>query len=201
MKCAQIIGVTVSETTVEMPIAKASVTENSRKNRPTIPPIRSSGMKAAMSEIEIATTVKPICLAPTIAARMAERPMARLRSMFSIITIASSTTNPTETASAIREILSIEKPTHHIKAHVPESASGTVTPAASVGREPAQEDEDDQHDEENRQAERLLHVVNARPDGRGAVGQDRDLEPGRNPALKIGQDRFDRVGGCDDIGI
>ena len=43
IKCAQIIGVTVSDTTVDMAIANASVTENSRKKRPTIPPMKRSG--------------------------------------------------------------------------------------------------------------------------------------------------------------
>ena len=49
-------------------IAKTSVTENSRNSRPTIPPMNSSGMNAAISETEIDTTVKPICLAPRKAA-------------------------------------------------------------------------------------------------------------------------------------
>ena len=46
--------------------------------------------------------------------------------------MASSTTKPTDTASAISEMLSIEKPATHIAAQVPASASGTVTPAAMV---------------------------------------------------------------------
>src|SRR5579875_3436437 len=52
--------------------------------------------------------------------------------MFSIITMASSTTKPTLTASAMSERLSIENPAAHIAAKVPQSASGTVMPAASV---------------------------------------------------------------------
>ncbi len=53
--------------------------------------------------------------------------------MFSIMTMASSTTKPTEIASAISDRLSIEKPASHIPAQVPASASGTETPAAMVG--------------------------------------------------------------------
>src|SRR5215468_5589523 len=60
-------------------------------------------------------------------------PCSRLRYMFSIMTIASSTTKPTEIASAISDRLSIEKPASHIPAQVPASASGTETPAAIVG--------------------------------------------------------------------
>jgi hypothetical protein len=132
-KCAQIIGVTVSDTTSDTQMAATSVTENSRSNRPTTPSISSSGMKAATSETEIDTTVKPICLAPSSAARIGEDPASRLRNMFSIMTMASSTTNPTDTASAIRVRLLIENPRHHMTAHVPASDNGTVTPAAIVG--------------------------------------------------------------------
>ena len=53
--------------------------------------------------------------------------------MFSIMTMASSTTKPIEMASAISERLSIEKPASHIPAQVPASASGTEIPAAIVG--------------------------------------------------------------------
>ncbi len=52
--------------------------------------------------------------------------------MFSIITMASSTTKPMQTASAISDRLSIEKPAAHIAAQVPASDSGTVMPAAMV---------------------------------------------------------------------
>ena len=131
-KCAQIIGVTESDTAVEITIAKASVIENSVNRRPTTPPMKKSGINAAISEALIEITVKPICLAPSIVARNGVMPCSRLRNTFSIMTMASSTTKPTATASAISEILSIEKPATHINAKVPASASGTVTPAASV---------------------------------------------------------------------
>ncbi len=68
MKWAQIIGVIVSDTTVETAIAKVSVSENSRSRRPTIPSMKISGVKAATSDRLIESTVKPICLAPSSAA-------------------------------------------------------------------------------------------------------------------------------------
>src|SRR5207237_4122888 len=131
-KWAQIIGVTVSDTTVETTIANTNVTENSRSRRPTTPFMNSSGMKAATSDTLIEITVKPICLAPSSLARMGRIPASMLRNMFSIMTMASSTTKPTETASAISVRLLTEKPAHHMAAHVPASDKGTVTPAASV---------------------------------------------------------------------
>ena len=41
-------------------MANTSVTENSRNSRPTTPSMNSSGMNAAISEMLIDTTVKPI---------------------------------------------------------------------------------------------------------------------------------------------
>src|SRR6266404_8386843 len=65
---AHIIGVNVSETMTETRIATATVTANSRNNRPTIPLIRNNGMNTAVSEIEIDMIVKPISPAPCRAA-------------------------------------------------------------------------------------------------------------------------------------
>ena len=92
-----------------------------------------SGVKAAISDRLIDSTVKPICLAPSSAAGYGAMPRSRLRYMFSIMTMASSTTKPTEIASAISDRLSIENPASHMPAQVPASASGTETPAAIVG--------------------------------------------------------------------
>ena len=113
-------------------MAKVRVSENSLNSRPTSPPMNNSGVKAATSEMLIESTVKPIWRAPSMVARSGVMPFSRLRNTFSITTMASSTTKPTDTASAISEMLSIEKPATHIAAQVPASASGTVTPAAMV---------------------------------------------------------------------
>ena len=121
--------------------------------------------------------------------------------MFSIMTMASSTTKPTETASAISERLSIEKPAPHIAAQVPASDSGTVTPAAIVGVGAAQEHEHHQHHQRDGAGERELHVVHAGADGAGAVGQDGDVDAGRDPALDLGDQRADAVDRLDDVGV
>ncbi len=63
-----IIGVSVSETTAEIAMAMLSVTANSRKSRPTMPPMSRIGMNTASSETVIETMVKPICFAPSSAA-------------------------------------------------------------------------------------------------------------------------------------
>ena len=67
-KRAAIIGVSVSATNAETTIVIVTVMANSRKSRPTMPPISSSGMKTAISDRLIDTMVKPISPAPLIAA-------------------------------------------------------------------------------------------------------------------------------------
>ena len=84
-----------------------SVMANSWNRRPRMPPMKTSGINTATSEILIDMTVKPICRAPRSAACIGAMPRSAWRTIFSIITIASSTTKPTDTVSAIREKLSI----------------------------------------------------------------------------------------------
>ena len=106
MNWPQIIGVSVSDTTADTAIAMVSVMANSWNSRPMMPPMKISGMNTATSEMLIDITVKPICREPISAARIGSTPRSRWRMMFSIITIASSTTKPTEMVSAISEKLS-----------------------------------------------------------------------------------------------
>ena len=100
------MGVTVSETTMEMAMATERTTANSRNRRPTMPLIIRMGMKTAISEMLIDKTVKPISSAPLSAACIGFMPLSMWRVMFSITTIASSTTNPVAMVSAISERLS-----------------------------------------------------------------------------------------------
>ncbi len=104
-KRAHSIGVVVSEITSETATATDRVTANSRKSRPTSPPMNSSGMKTAMSDTLIDRTVKPTSRAPASAASNGWWPSSRCRAMFSSTTIASSTTKPVEMVSAISDRL------------------------------------------------------------------------------------------------
>src|SRR5580704_18942874 len=54
---AHIIGVVVSEMTIDTTMAVERVIANSRNRRPTIPPISSSGIKTAISEMLMENTV------------------------------------------------------------------------------------------------------------------------------------------------
>ncbi len=59
------MGVSVSETTPEHRIAEMMTTENSRKSRPTMPCMKSTGIKTAASDTVIETMVKPISADPS----------------------------------------------------------------------------------------------------------------------------------------
>ena len=63
-------------------------------------------MNTAASDSVIDRIVKPTSAAPSIAASMRGFPISRCRTMFSSMTIASSTTNPTDNVSAMSERLS-----------------------------------------------------------------------------------------------
>ncbi len=99
-----------------------------------MPPMNKSGISTATSETVSDTMVKPICLAPLSAASNGESPCSMKRAMFSIMTMASSTTNPVEMVSAISERLFSEYPHRYITPKVPISDSGTATPGMKVAR-------------------------------------------------------------------
>ncbi len=121
------MGVRVSETKPEMMIAIEMVTANSRNTRPTMPPIKRTGMNTAISEKVIDTMVKPISREPFSAASNGRIPPSMWRTMFSSMTMASSTTKPTESVSASKVMLLMEKPKAYITAQVPISDTGTAS--------------------------------------------------------------------------
>ena len=101
-----IIGVSVSETKPEISTATMMTTANSCSSRPSMPPMNSTGMNTAISDIVIDRMVKPISREPSSVACQRLLPISMWRVMFSSITIASSTTNPTDSVNAMSEILS-----------------------------------------------------------------------------------------------
>ncbi|MEY9685691.1 hypothetical protein ABIF13_006465 [Bradyrhizobium elkanii] len=103
---AHIIGVVVSETTSEITIAIVMVMANSRNRRPTRPPIKRIGTNTATSDTLIDSTVKPTSRVPTSVASSRDSPASMWRVMFSSTTMASSTTKPVATVSAISEKMS-----------------------------------------------------------------------------------------------
>ena len=96
--------------------------------------MNSSGMNTAISDTVSEITVKPISRAPRSAASSGDSPSSIWRTMFSIMTMASSTTKPVPMVSAISDRLSSEKPQNHITPKVAISDSGSATPAMMVAR-------------------------------------------------------------------
>ena len=89
-------------------------------------------MNTATSDAVIDTMVKAISFDPSSAACIGGFPISMWRTMFSSITIASSTTNPTESVSAISERLSRLKPSTYITANVPTMEPGSAMLGISV---------------------------------------------------------------------
>jgi hypothetical protein len=83
------------------------VTANSRNTRPTTPLMNSTGMNTATSERVIEIIVKPISREPRKAASITRSPPSTWRTMFSSMTMASSTTNPTDSVKASSDKLSM----------------------------------------------------------------------------------------------
>ena len=72
-----------------------------------MPPMSRMGTNTARSEAVMETMVKPICSAPLSAALMGGSPCSMARVMFSVTTMASSTTKPVEMVRAISDRLSM----------------------------------------------------------------------------------------------
>ena len=103
---AHIIGLVVSDTTIDTSTAADNVTANSWNRRPIRPPMNNRGMNTATSEILMDSTVNPTSRAPRNAACIGAMPSSMWRETFSSTTMASSTTNPVEIVNAINEKLS-----------------------------------------------------------------------------------------------
>src|SRR5262249_6932560 len=87
--------------------------------------INSTGMKTAISENVIETMVNPTSREPLSAASNGFMPLSMWRTMFSSMTIASSTTNPTDRVNAMSVRLLIEKVNAYIAAQLAISKMGT----------------------------------------------------------------------------
>src|SRR6202042_1852155 len=126
------MGVTVSEINIEMAIDKQRVTANSWNSRPIKPPMNSRGTNTAIRERLIESTVKLTSWAPFRAASQGDIPSSMKRAIFSITTMASSTTKPVETVNAMSERLLMLYPSRYIPENVPINEAVTATPGTRV---------------------------------------------------------------------
>ena len=195
-----IIGVSVSETMAETTTAMVSVSANSRNMRPTRPVMNSSGMNTAISDSVSEITVKPISRAPRSAASSGDSPSSMWRTMFSIMTMASSTTKPVPMVSAISDRLSSEKPQNHITPKVAISDSGRATPAMMVARMVRRNTSTTSTTSTTLSTQGELHVVDRGADRAGAVVHDGQVDADRHGALQPRQLRLHPLDGLDHVG-
>ncbi len=73
------VGDSVRATNAEMTMVIVMVIANSRNSRPMMPPISSSGMNTAISEMLMDMMVKPISPAPLSVASKGDRPSSICR--------------------------------------------------------------------------------------------------------------------------
>jgi hypothetical protein len=91
---AESIGSSVNATQAEKIVAPATVSPNSRKNWPTMPPVNATGTKTAQSVAVVASTASVISRVPLLAAVTGSSPRSRCFMMFSRTTIESSIKRP-----------------------------------------------------------------------------------------------------------
>ena len=167
-----------------------------------MPPMNSSGMNAAISEMLIdddreadlaraldasraaANGPSPGCGTRSRSSRSRRRPRSRPRPRAPSATGCRSRSRPA-----------------HIAAQVPASDSGTVTPAARVGAVRRRNRNTTSITSAMVPASVSCMSCDAGADRAGAVGQDRDVDVGRDPALDLREQRADAVDRLDDVGV
>src|SRR5208283_1658023 len=129
-------GVRVSALKAEIEIEKAMVSANWRNRMPVVPGKKATGTNTATSTSEVAMTA-PVTsrMASDEALTGFNSPSCRWRSMFSMTTMASSTTRPVASVMPNRVSVLMEKPSSLTKAKVPMSETGMVTAGMMVERQ------------------------------------------------------------------
>ena len=122
-------------TSSEKNTAAATVRPNWMKYCPTMPDMKLTGRNTAMIVAEVATTASPISSAASSAAWKPVLPMRMWRTMFSISTIASSTSTPATSDSASRLMPFSVKPIQYMKANVGIADSGMASAEMAVARQ------------------------------------------------------------------
>ncbi len=122
-------------TTSEKNTAIAAVQPNCTKNLPGTPPMNAVGRNTAIRVKVVAITARPISSAASIAAWYGVLPMRRWRMMFSISTIASSTSTPTTSDSDSSVTTLIVKPIQCITANAGITDSGNAVAETMVARQ------------------------------------------------------------------
>jgi hypothetical protein len=192
-KCAQIIGVTLSDTMVETAMAKTSVTENSRKNRPhhaAHQQQRNEGGRQRQrdrqhGEADLARA----------APRRLHRRQPRLHAAHDVLDHDDGVVDDKADGHGERhqrDIVDGKSGRPHGDGRARERQRNRD--ARRDGRHgAAQEGEDDDHHQRQRRDERHLHFGDAGAHRLRAVRQDRHVQARGHGRLQIGQHRLDAV--------
>ena len=129
------MGVKVSATKEEKATAPAITMLNSWNKRPVMPSMNMIGRNTAISVMVVETTAKKISLDPSIPALRGETPRSMRMYMFSVTTMASSTTSPTDKTTASMERTFMENPARYMTKNAPTRETGITTTGTSVTRQ------------------------------------------------------------------
>ena len=126
----------VSELKAEIAMEKAMVSENCLYSSPVVPGKNATGTNTATSTSDVATTApvtSPMALEAAACESLCSSPMCRW--MFSITTMASSTTSPVASTMPNSVSVLMEKSSSLMNANVPTSDTGMVTAGIRVLRQ------------------------------------------------------------------
>ena len=188
----QSMGVSEIDTKPEIRIATPIVTANSWKRRPTIPPMKSMGMKTAASEIVIDRIVKPISFDPLNAA--SHRRLALLHVADDVLEHDDGVVDDEadrQREGHQREVVQAEPE----QVHDGERADDRERQSEARDdrrREVPQEEEDDHDDERERQKQREPDVVDGLADRDRAVEAHAQRRGGGQLLLEGREKRADR---------
>jgi hypothetical protein len=137
MKITESAGVSVSATKSEIEIEHAIVRANCLYSWPVTPGKKPTGTNTASSTSDVATTAPVISFIAAAARSSGSRSLSPWmnRAMFSITTIASSTTRPVASVRPKSVSVLIENPSAFTSPNVPMSETGIVIAGISVVRQ------------------------------------------------------------------
>ena len=158
-------------------------------------------MNTAMSEMLIDKTVNPISSAPFSAACIGFMPLSIWRVMFSITTIASSTTNPVAMVSAISERLSSVYPIRYIAPNVAMMDTGTEMLGIKVDQPLRRKMNTTKITSPMEMIMLRWASLHGIPGGDGAVAGDLETDRRRKLRLKLRHQSFDPRDRVDDVRI
>ena len=127
-------------------------------------------------------------------------PSSRWREMFSMTTMASSTTNPVAMVRAMSDRLSSVKPKAYMAAKVPISETGTAITGMSVARALRRKTKTTKATRQTEISRVISTSLNRGADGGGAVENDGEVDALRQNRLQERQLRPDALDGADDVG-